>query len=189
MSFWNGNILTWTYLGGATSTATSVGPVQWSDPYQFLMVRYFSAGANGGTTIPRILFGIASGPSTTALNNGSTVHELSSSDSATVPVVSSSCPSIPGIPVAVTQANIERAGVVYVDGASGALKNISLLGQSGTAAVATPPKLIRAEGVFSDLSSNLFIQRVQFTLYDSLAATAASSQTFNTGSRIDVWGA
>jgi hypothetical protein len=169
----------WAFLGTATGATVTVGPVIWTGQYRQFMVKYFIAGYNGGTPVGRFLVGVGT-PSTTALTNGSRLSE-----NVTAPT---SAPSIPGIPLAVTLSAIAREGWIFVDGASGSFKNINVLGQNGNAAVAAPPNLYRACGVFSNLGTNLLLQQAQLTVYDTLVATAASAQTFTAGTYLSVWG-
>lgn len=169
----------WTFLGTATGAATTVGPVIWTGTYQQLMIAYIIKGYSGGTPVGRILFGAAS-ISTTGLTNGSSLSE-----GVTAPT---SAPSIPGCPLAVTLSAIARQGWIWVDGASGSLKSYEILGQNGNPAVGTPPTLYRAAGVFSDLGTNLPLQRAQLTVYDTLIATTVSANSFLTGTYLSVWG-
>jgi hypothetical protein len=75
-----------------------------------------------------------------------------------------------------------------VEGASGAVKVINVLGNNQTPAVATVPTIFQGSSFFSDLGTNLAITRAQLTVYDSLTATAASAQTFLTGTYLACWG-
>ena len=168
----------WSFLGTATAAAVTVGPIIWFGQFKQLMIKYFIAGYNGGTPVGRLLLGSAS-ISTTALTNGSNLSENSAAPTG--------APSIPGMPMAVTLSNISREGWAFVDGASGSLKNINVVGQNnGT--VAAPPTIFHAAGVFSDLGTNLLLQRAQLTVYDTLVAVAASAQTFTAGTYLSVWG-
>lgn len=169
----------WQFLGTATGATTTVGPVIWTGQYRQFIVKYFIAGYNGGTPVGRFLCA-AGTPSTTALTNGSNLSENFAAPTAAA--------SIPGIPLAVTLTSISRAGWIYVDGASGSLKSINVVGQNGNLAVGTPPTIFNAAGAFSDLGTNLLLQQMQLTVYDTLIAVAASAQTFTAGTYVTVWG-
>lgn len=169
----------WAFLGTATAAAGTVGPVIWPGEYRQVMLHYTIAGANAGTGVGRLLVGAGS-ISTTGLTNGSTLSE-----GVTAPTAA---PSIPGMPLAVTLSNIAREGWVWIDGLTAGFKRLNCLGQNGNAAIATPPTLFRAVGVFSDLGTNLLLQRAQLTLYDTLSATAVSANTFLAGTYLTVWG-
>jgi hypothetical protein len=147
----------WQFLGTATGAAVTVGPVVWTGTFQQFLIHYLIKGYNGGTPVGRILVGAAS-ISTTAATNGSSLSE-----GVTAPT---SAPSIPGCPLAVTLSAIARQGVIHIDGASGSFKSYEILGQNGNPAVATPPTMFRAAGVFSDLGTNLPLQRAQLSVYD-----------------------
>jgi hypothetical protein len=169
----------WSFLGSATGSAVTIGPVVWAGSFRELMIKYTIKGYNGGTPVGRILFGVGS-ISTTALTNGSNISE-----GVTAP---SACASIPGCPLAVSLTNIGRDGWIFVDGASGDLKSYHIIGQNGSPSVSSPPSLFRGTGSFSDLSTNLLLQRAQLTVYDTLVATAASSTAFTSGTTLWVWG-
>lgn len=169
----------WQFLGTATGATTTVGPVVWTGTFTQFMVDYWIAGYNGGTPVGRLLFGAAS-ISTTALTNGSSLSE-----GVTAPTAAQ---SIPGCPLAVTLSAIARGGTVHVRGASGALKTYEILGGNGNASVSVARTLFRAAGSFSDLGTNLPLQRMQLTVYDTLTATSASAQTFTSGTYLTVWG-
>ena len=170
----------WRFLGTATGATTTVGPVVWTGTYQQFMVKYIIAGYNGGTPVGRILFGAAS-ISTTAATNATTLQTGS-----TTPVTTAV--SIPGAPLASLLAAIRRSGTMFVDGASGSFKTYEILGQSGDPSVSSVPVRFTAAGQFSDLGSDLPLQRMQLTVYDTLTTTTVSSQTFLTGTYISVWG-
>jgi hypothetical protein len=170
----------WAFLGTATGATTTVGPVIWSGIYRQLMIYYVIAGYNGGTPIGRLLTGAAS-ISTTALTNGNGLIEDSGAKNAT-------SISVPGCPLAVTASLIARSGVAFIDGASGSLKQYHIVGNEGNPAVGTSPTLFRGESFFSDLGTNLPLQRAQLTVYDTLIATAVSAQTFIAGTYLAVWG-
>lgn len=174
----------WIFLGSATGATVTVGPVIWTAAVQQLLIKYIIKGYNGGTPVGRILLGSAS-ISTTALTNGSNIVETATG---VAQATSTSAPSIPGCPLAVTLSAIARAGTIFIDGASGSLKTYEVYGQNGNPAVATPPSIFRAAGSFSDLGTNLALLRAQLTVYDTLIAVAASAQTFTTGTYLSVWG-
>jgi hypothetical protein len=169
----------WTFLGTATGATTTVGPIIWPGQFRQYMAKYTIAGYNGGTPVGRFLCGPGT-PSTTALTNGSNISENFAAPTGT--------PSIPGIPLAVTLTAIARSGWIFIDGASGSLKTIHVIGQNGNPAVATPPTIFNAAGVFSDLSTNLLLQQAQLTVYDTLLTTAARAQTFTAGPTLTIWG-
>ena len=172
----------WSFLGTASAAATTVGPVVWFGIYRQIMIKYFIAGYNGGTPVGRILLGSAS-ISTTALTNSWKISE----DFAAA-TVGQGVTAVPGVPLAVTLSAVERGGWISVDGASGSLKEILIQGRNQNLAVATAPTMFFAVSAFSDLGTNLPIQRAQLTVYDTLAAVAASVQTFTAGTYLAVWG-
>jgi hypothetical protein len=175
----------WAFLGTATGATVTVGPVIWTGQYRQFMINYFISGYNGGTPVGRFLCG-AGTPSTTAANNGSNLIDWVSGAAAPTSVTAA---SIPGMPLAsvIGAAGDLRDGWIFIDGASGSLKRLSAYGTNlGT--VAAPPKIFMAGGVFSDLGTNLLLQQAQLTVYDTIAATAVSTQTFTAGTYLSVWG-
>src|SRR6185503_19426980 len=102
----------WTFLGTATGSTVTVGPVIWTGTYSQYMINYCIAGYGGGSAIGRLVFGAGS-ISTTAVTNGNTLMEG---------VTLTTNASVPGCPTAVTSSNIRRDGWVMVDGPSGQLK-------------------------------------------------------------------
>ena len=172
----------WVFLGTATAAAVTVGPVVWLGTYKQLMIRYWIAGYSGGTPVGRLLLGAAS-ISTTALTNS-----WSLSEGVTAPTTAAGVTAVPGVPMAVTLSNVGRGGIAYVDGASGSIKSIEVIGRNQTPSVATAPTLFRAASFFSDLGTNLPIQRAQLTSYDTLTAVAVSANTFTAGTYLTVWG-
>jgi hypothetical protein len=169
----------WQFLGTATGNGVTVGPVIWTGTFQQFMVDYHIAGYNGGTPVGRLLFGAAS-ISTTALTNGTGIRESVAAATAAI--------SIPGIPLAVTLSNIARSGTVFVRGASGALKTYEVTGSNGNPSVSVARTTFEGSGSFSDLGTNLPLQRMQLSVYDTLVATALSAQTFTAGTYLTVWG-
>lgn len=169
----------WAFLGTATGATTTVGPIIWPGQYQQFMFAYVIAGYNGGTPVGRILCGAAS-ISTVGATNGSVLNSNGTIDNTSV--------SVPGCPLAVTLSAIARSGWGFIHGASGSLKQITIIGHNGNPAVATPPTLFSAGSFFSDLSTNALLQRMQLTVYDTLTTTSASAQTFNSGTQLWVWG-
>jgi len=172
----------WSFLGTATGATTTVGPVVWLGTFRQLMIKYQIAGYNGGTPVGRLQLGAAS-ISQTALNNS-----FSISEGVAAPTTGLGATAIPGLPLAVTLSAIGRSGTAMVDGASGAVKVIDVVGNNVTPAVASAPTLFRGASFFSDLGTNLPIQRAQLTVYDTLTAVAASAQTFTAGTYLSVWG-
>ena len=170
----------WAFLGTATGATTTVGPVIWTGTYQQIMVKYLIRGYNVGTPVGRLLTGAAS-ISTTAATNGSRLREGVGTENVT-------SVSKPGIPLAITLTAIQRGGYAIIDGSSGQLKEIDIQGHNGNPSVATPPTLFVAAGFFSDLGTNLPLQRAQLTVYDTLIATTVSSQTFTSGTYLACWG-
>jgi len=169
----------WTFLGTSSGTGVTVGPLVWTGSFQQIYFEYIIGGYNGGTPIGRLLCGAAS-ISTTALTNGNGLMSGATLDATSV--------SKPGCPLAVTASAIARQGRGWISGASGALKQIDIIGKNGNPAVATSPTLFQAASFFSDLGTNLLIQRLQLTVYDTLIATAASAQTFTATTAIWAWG-
>lgn len=172
----------WIFLGSAINNTTTVGPVIWTAAVQQLMIKYLITGYNGGTPVGRILLGSAS-ISTTARTNSYTLSE-----GVTAPTTASGASATPGCPLAVTLSAIGRGGTIFVDGASGNVKSIEIIGRNVTPAVASIPTLYRAASFFDDLGTNLALLRAQLTVYDTLIATAASTQTFTVGTYLAVWG-
>ncbi len=160
-----------------------MGPVIWTGTFTQFMVDYFIAGYNGGTPVGRLLLGAAA-ISTTALTNGSALDQ----GPAAAFAVQTNTPSIPGCPLAITLSILSRWGTVMVRGASGALKTYNVDGANGNASVTVAPAFFRAIGSFSDLSTNLPLQRMQLSVYDTLTAVALSAQAFTSGSYLTVWG-
>lgn len=177
----------WAFCGTATAAATTVGPVSASTCCsgglcQQYMVIYQIRGYNGGTPVGRLL--VANGTiSTTALTNS-----FSISEGVTAPTTGSGGTAIPGLPLAVTLSAIGRSGVVFIDGASGQIKSMNVIGNEGTPSVATAPTLFRGASFFSDLGTNLALANFQLSVYDTLAATAVSAQAFTTGTYLMVLG-
>lgn len=169
----------WQFLGTATGATVTVGPVIWTGTFTQFMVDYWIAGYNGGTPVGRLLLGAAA-ISTTALTNGTGIRESVAAATSAI--------SIPGIPLAVTLSSIARSGTVFVRGASGALKTYEVTGSNGNASVSAARTTFEGSGSFSDLGTNLPLQRMQLTVYDTLVAVAASAQTFTTGTYLTVWG-
>lgn len=172
----------WIFLGSATGATTTVGPVIWTATVQQLMIYYWIAGYSGGTPVGRILLGSAS-ISTTGLTNS-----YSLSEGVTSPTTASGAGAVPGCPLAVTLSAIGRGGVIFVDGASGSVKALEIIGRNVTPSVSSIPTLYRAASFFSDLSTNLNLLRAQLTVYDTLSSTAVSSNTFTSGTYLSVWG-
>lgn len=172
----------WRFLGTATGATTTVGPVTWAGTFLQFMIKYWIQGYNGGTPVGRILLGAAS-ISTTALNNS-----FSISEGVTAPSTGLGATAIPGCPLAVTLSNIGRGGEIFIDGVSGGVKSLEIVGRNVTPAVASAPTLFRGASFFSDLGTNLVLLRAQLTVYDTLTATAASAQTFTSGTYLTVWG-
>mgnify|MGYP003651582278 CR=1 FL=1 len=169
----------WEFLGTATGAAVTVGPIIWTGTYTQFMFEYVITGYNGGTPVGRLLVGAAS-ISTTALTNGNNLMSGVTLDATSV--------SKPGVPLAVTLSNIARSGHGWITGASGSLKQITISGQNGNPAVATSPTQFHASSFFSDLGTNLPLQRAQLTVYDTLTSTAVSAQLFSAGTYLTVWG-
>lgn len=172
----------WQILGVATGAAVTVGPVVWTGTFSELEYKYWINGYNGGTPVGRLLQGAAA-ISTTALTNS-----FSISEGVTAPTTGAGATAIPGVPLAVTLSNIGRGGIIRVDGASGAVKELIITGRNVTPAVASIPTLFRGASFFSDLGTNLPIQRAQLTVYDTLTAVAPSAQTFTAGTYLIVRG-
>jgi hypothetical protein len=172
----------WQFIGTATGATVTVGPVTTTGTFQQYMIKYIIKGYSGGTPVGR--FQCANGtPSTTALTNS-----FSISEGVTAPTTGAGGTAIPGVPLAVTLSNIGRSGTIFIDGASGAIKVIDVFGNEGTPSVATAPTLFRGSSFFSDLSTNLPLKQFQLTVYDTLTAVAASTNTFATGTYLTVWG-
>jgi hypothetical protein len=156
----------WQFLGTATGATTTVGPITWTATTRYVMCAYQIIGYNGGTPVGRFLMGTAS-ISTTARTNSYAISE-----GVTAPTTASGATATPGIPLAVTLSAVGRMGNVFVDGQSGSVKTINVLGQNQTPAVATVPTIFQGASFFSDLGTNLAITRAQLTVYDNLTAIA-----------------
>jgi hypothetical protein len=172
----------WSFLGTATGAAVTVGPVIWTGEYRQLMIKYFIVGSASGTPVGRILLGSAA-ISTTALTNSFSVSE-----GVAAPTTGLGATAVPGCPLATTLSLIGRGGWIFVDGVSGAVKELIIEGRNVTPAIASAPTLFRGASFFSDLGTNLLIQRAQLTNYDTLVATAASAIAFSAGTYLTVWG-
>lgn len=172
----------WQFIGTATGATTTVGPVITTSTFQQYMVKYQIKGYNGGTPVGRFLCGNTT-PSTTALTNSFAISE-----GVTAPSTGAGATAIPGLPLAVTLSNIQRSGTIFIDGASGAVKVIDVIGNEQTPSVATAPTLFRGASFFSDLGTNLPLKQFQLTVYDTLTAVAASAQTFVSGTYLTIWG-
>lgn len=169
----------WQFLGFATGATTTVGPIIWTGQFQQIMFEYLITGYNGGTPVGRALFGAAS-ISTTAATNGNGLMEGGTPNATSV--------SVPGCPLATTLSAIGRQGWGFISGASGSLKQITIVGMNGTPAAGTSPVIFNGRSFFSDLGTNLLLQRLQLSVYDTLTATSLSAQTFNSGTFIRAWG-
>jgi hypothetical protein len=171
----------WQFLGTATGSGVTVGPVTTTSTFQQFMIKYQIKGYSGGTPVGRFLCGAAS-ISTTALTNSFTVEE-----NIAAVTTGAGATAIPGLPLAQTLSNTQRSGTILIDGASGAVKVLDVIGNEQSPSVATAPTLFRGSSFFSDLGTNLPLQRFQLTSYDTLTAVAASSNTFVSGTYLTVW--
>lgn len=172
----------WQFLGTATGSGVTVGPVTTTGTFQQYMIRYQIKGYSGGTPVGRFLCGNTT-PSTTALTNSFKVSEdLTAASSG------AGATAIPGLPLAQTLSNTQRSGTIFIDGASGAVKVLDVFGNEQTPSVSSTPTLFRGASFFSDLGTNLPLKQFQLTVYDTLTAVAASSNTFVTGTYLTVWG-
>lgn len=169
----------WSFLGTISGTGVTVGPLIWTGQFQQIYFEYLIGGYNGGTPIGRIQLGTAS-ISTTAANNGNGLNENGTNNATSV--------NVPGCPLAVTTSAIARQGRGTISGASGSLKQIVIEGMSGNPAAATSPTVFQARSFFTDISTNLLIQRLQLSVYDTLIATALSAQTFTATTQLWAWG-
>lgn len=169
----------WVFLGTLSGTGVTVGPLIWTGQYQQIYFEYLIGGYSGGTPVGRIQFGSAA-ISTTALNNGNGLQEGATANATSV--------SVPGCPLAVTLSSVARQGRGWISGASGSLKQIDIKGKSGNPAAATSPTVFSASSFFTDLGTNLLIQRLQLTVYDTLIAVAVSANTFIATTALWAWG-
>lgn len=169
----------WAFLGTISGTGVTVGPLIWTGQFQQIYFEYIIGGYNGGTPVGRLLCGSAA-ISTTALTNGNKLLSDGTSNATSI--------NVPGCPLAVTLSAIARQGRGWISGASGSLKQIDIIGKSGNPAVGTSPTSFSACSFFSDLGTNLLIQRLQLTVYDTLITTAASAQTFTATTQLWAWG-
>lgn len=169
----------WVFLGSATGNTVTIGPVVWSGTYRQFQVFYFIAGYSAGTNVPRLLMGSAA-ISTTALTNGTRLAENFGG--------ATNLASLPGAPLTEGATVDPAQGYVFVDGASGQFKRYEVTGQRGAASIATPPQTTDGAGNFSDLGTNLALQRMQLTVYTTTAATTPSANTFAAGTYFAVYG-
>lgn len=169
----------WTFLGSATGATVTVGPIAWPGIYRNFYFEYVIAGYNGGTPVGRILVGGAAISTTGATNGNSLMSDVT---------VNNTSVSVPGLPLAVTLTPIARSGCGFVYGASGSFKQIVATGMNGNPAAATSPTQFSGCSFFTDLGTNLPLQRAQLTVYDTLIATAVSVQTFLAGTYLSIWG-
>lgn len=170
----------WTFLGQVIGPAgVTVGPVVWTGSFEQIWFKYFINGYNGAA-IGRILCG-ATTPSTTGLTNGNKLMEDATPNSTSV--------SVPGIPLAVTVSNIARSGQGWIDGASGVVKRISIIGSEGPFAASSAPVFFTAQSAFDALDGvNALIQQLQMTVYDTITATTVSATTFGGSTKLIAWG-
>lgn len=171
----------WFFLGiqKIGANAVTVGPVTWNGTFKQLWGRYLIKGYSGGTPVGRLLTGAAT-ISTTAANNGNGLVEGGTATATSV--------SVPGCPLASTLSAIARSGYFFIDGASGDLKEIRIDGKEGNPAAASSPVVFQGASSFTDLSTNLPLQRAQLTVYDTLTTTTVSTNLFLTGSYLALWG-
>lgn len=167
----------WKFLGTASGSGTTVGPIVWFENFQFFFFAYLITGYSG-TAVGRLLIG-PSTPNTTGATNGNKLIEDVTANATSV--------SVPGMPLAVTLSNIPRSGWGHILGASGALKQIESVGMNGTVSPATSPLSIFSRGFFSDLGTNLPIKQAQLTAYSTLVSTTPSG-SFNAGTQLWFWG-
>ncbi|MSU74672.1 hypothetical protein EXS57_02745 [Candidatus Kaiserbacteria bacterium] len=169
----------WVFLGKATgSGVVTIGPVIWTGTFKNFYFEYVITGYSN-TTVGRILVGAAS-ISTAAATNGNNLMSGVTLNATSV--------GVPGVPLAVTLSNIARSGYGFILGDSGSFKQITISGQNGNPAVATSPTQFHASSFFSDLGTNLPLQRIQMTTYDAINNAIVSSRTFTAGSYIAIWG-
>lgn len=169
----------WKFLGTASGSGVTVGPVVWFENYSFFFFSYVITGYAGGSPIGRFLIGPGA-PSTTGLTNGNKIIEDVTVNATSV--------SVPGMPLAATSSNIARSGWGHILGNSGALKQIASCGMNGNPSAATSPISLIGRSFFSDLSTNLPIKQAQLTVYDTLIATAASATAFTANTQLWIWG-
>lgn len=168
------------FLGSASGSGVTIGPIVWAPAiYQKLRFPYYIENYNGGTPVGRFLCGSGS-ISTTALTNISKHME----DKVTV----TSTANIPGIPLAKTLSAIPRQGWVEIAGQSGKFKRYTVQGQNGAQSVTVSPTGYDAWGDFSDLGTNLLLDRCQLTVYDTLVSVAASTNQFTSLTTLEAWG-
>ncbi len=169
----------WAFLGTIAGTGVSVGPLVWAGQYQQIYFEYIIGGYSGGTPVGRILCGSAA-ISTTALSNGNALVEGVTLNATSV--------SVPGCPLGITGMLGGRQGRGFISGASGAFKQIDILGKSNTPAVATSPLIFQGASFFSDLGTNLLIQRLQLSVYDLVTGAVVSANTFTATTQLWAWG-
>lgn len=171
----------WSLLGSVTLTGSAVtcGPVIWSGTYTSFYVEYVVTGYSN-VALARFLMGAAS-ISTTTATNGSVVRDSIGAGTSAI--------SIPGCPLAGAAGNVARSGIIAIRGASGGLKSYEITGSNGNLSVSAARTTFEASGSFSDLGTNLPIQRMQLTSYDLVTGSAPSAITLNAGTYLKVWGA
>lgn len=172
----------WQLIGSSVSAGGSNPSVTTTGTFRQFMIFYQIVGYSGGTPVGRFLCGNTT-PSISARTNS-----FSLSEGVSAPSTASGLTAIPGVPLAVTLSNIGRSGTISVDGPSGSPKTINIIGNEGIPSVSTAPTLFRGSSFFSDLSTDLPLKQFQLIVYDTLTATAVSSNTFTAGTYIIVWG-
>jgi len=169
----------WSFLGTISGTGVTVGPLIWTGQFQQIYGEYIIGGYSGGTPVGRLQYGSAS-ISTTAATNGNSLMEGATVDATSI--------NVPGTPLASTLTSIARMGHFFISGASGAFKQVRIDGLNGNPAVGTAPTIFEARSFFSDLGTNLLLQRLQLTVYDTLTTTAVSANTFIATTQLWAWG-
>ncbi len=168
----------WSFLGTISGSGVSVGPLIWTGQFQQIYFEYFIAGTSVATG-PRLLCGSAA-IATASATNGNVLLEGVTLNSTSV--------SAAGCPTGVAINTLPRFGHGNISGASGAFKQILIEGQWGTPAVATAPTIFSAGSFFSDLGTNLLIQRLQLSCYDLITGTTISVNTLTAGTALWAWG-
>lgn len=178
----------WVFLGTSVlgSAAATIPQIVWTEEYDVLWGTYWVM-IGAAVSVPRILIGNAS-INTTGATNSNTM--LITNTGTTVAAATQQ--SIPGAVLAQSPtASSMRHGEFYITGKSGQPKTFRIFGMTGgNITLATVVFNVHAcIGNFTDLGTNLPIQRMQISSYDTLAGTAVSAGTpINAGSYFSVWG-
>lgn len=175
-------LMGWNFLGqGIANGAIRTNVVTWTGTYKQLHIEYFISGYSG-SAIGRVIVGPTSGLSET----GTTFATAFLSMTPPTTVAGLAQASIPGWPTAVLVAAVARYGNMRIQNVASLIKRMEGSGQYAGTAATTAPTMLQMSGNFND-TTNL-INKAELAVYDTLAATTISGNTFNAGTYINVWG-